>query len=80
MPRVDDKAQADAEAQALAMQAAAEAQAQAEAEAAAKAAASAGAYRYRVVSSNYLPHEVGAELAFDEPVAEHLLRHLTLVE
>lgn len=66
----------------MAMQAAADAQAKAEAEAAAKAAAeaAAGAYRYRVVSSNYLPHEVGAELAFDEPVAEHLLRHLTPIE
>lgn len=63
----------------MAMQAAADAQAQAEAEAAAKA-APAGAYRYRVVSSNYLPHEPGAELTFDEPVAEHLLRHLTPIE
>lgn len=64
----------------MAMQAAADAQAKAEAEAAAKAAAPAGAYRYRVVSSNFLPHEPGTELTFDEPVAEHLLRHLTPIE
>ena len=68
---------ADAEA---AAKAAADAEAAAKAAADAEAAAPAGAFRYRVKSNNYLPHEVGAVVTFDEPVADHLLRHLELIE